>query len=412
MTQSAQKTTGASGGLLSGVRVLCFEHMLQGPLASLLLRGMGADVIKIEPLTGSVERNLTGRGQWIEGKSVLDLVVNRGKRSLAINLKHEKARDILDRLFATADILTHNFRPGVMERLGLGFEELHERFPRLVYGAASGYGEDGPYVDRPGQDLLVQAMTGMMDLNGRRDDPPTPLGSTMIDVHSGTLLALSVCAGLLKREHTGEGTKVGVDLLASGLHLQFEPFHYALNSDEALERPRTGLADPYHHAPYGVYPATDGHVAISTNNMGALVESLSSVEPLHVPLDMRSPETFAMRDEIYRKIAAVTVKRSVSELMSLFREKGVWAEPVRVAGKQIAENEQIVWRGLVEETEGTARVWALRIPVELFENGQARYSPTPQIGQDNANILAEIGYSRDEIIQFAEAGVIGATSEE
>jgi crotonobetainyl-CoA:carnitine CoA-transferase CaiB-like acyl-CoA transferase len=409
MNQTKQQKT---DGLLSGVRVLCFEHMLQGPLASLLLRGMGADVIKIEPLTGSVERNLTGRGQWIEGRSVLDLVVNRGKRSLAINLKHESAREILNRLLATADILTHNFRPGVMERLGLGYEELHERFPRLVYGAASGYGEGGPYVDRPGQDLLVQAMTGMMDLNGRRDDPPTPLGSTMIDVHSGTLLALSVCAGLLKRERTGEGTKVGVDLLASGLHLQFEPFHYALNSDQPMERPRTGLADPYHHAPYGVYPATDGHVAISTNDMSALVDSLSSVGTIDVPLDMRSPETFAARDEIYPKIAAVTGKRSVAELMTLFREKKVWAEPVRAAGKEIADNEQVAWRGLVEEIGGEAKVRSLRIPVETFETGPAAYSPTPRIGQDSDDILMELGFSKGEITQFTEAGVIGAASEE
>lgn len=386
--------------------------MLQGPLASLLLRGLGAEVIRVEPFGGSVERTLSGRGQWVNGRSVLDLVVNRGKRSIALDLKHPRAREIVDPLLESTDVVIHNFRPGAMERLGLGFTDVHEQFPHIVYGGASGYGEDGPYRDRPGQDLLVQALTGMMGINGRHDDPPVPLGSTMVDVHSGTLLALAVCAALERRRETGAGTKVEVDLLAAAIHLQFEPVHYALNSDEPLTRSHQGLADPYHHAPYGVYPTANDYLAISTNDMQALVNCLTQVKAIDISIDTMSPRTFAARDEIYLEIAAVTRLRPSDEWMAIFRPAGVWAEPVCPPGTAVRDDPQVQHRGLIETIGGQAPVQALRIPVETAAAPPASYGPSPRIGGDSRDILGELGFTADEIKSLVEAHVVGVHAQE
>lgn len=395
----------APAGPLAGTRVLAFEHMLQGPLASLLLSELGAEVIKIEPLDGSVERKLTGRGQWINGRTVLDLVVNRGKRSLSINLKDPRARDVIDRLLAKSDILIHNFRPGVMERLGFGYEELSQRFPQLIYGAASGYGEDGPYRERPGQDLLIQALTGMMYLNGRRDDPPTAFGSTVVDVHSGTLLALGVCAALANQRITGKGTKIAVDLMAAALHLQFEPANYALNADGPMERGEGNLADPYHHAPYGVYATTDGHLAISTNDMGKLVECLAVEERIDVPLDMVSAETFAQRNVTRQKIANVMSRRSSEDWLSIFRPAGVWAELVRPAGAAFRDDPQVRHRGMVMTVPGSSPVDTLRIPIGLESQKTLRDAPWP--GENSLEMLAELGFSAAEIESLAADRIVG-----
>jgi crotonobetainyl-CoA:carnitine CoA-transferase CaiB-like acyl-CoA transferase len=397
--------------LLSGIRVVCFEHMLQGPLASLMLCSLGADVIKVEPLTGSLERRWTGRGQWKGGRSVLDLIVNRGKQSLALDLKHPRARDVLDRLLQSSDAVTHNYRPGVMERLGLGFDDLSRRFPQLVYGAASGYGEGGPYNDLPGQDLLVQAMTGMMYLNGRESDPPIPLGSTMIDVHSGTLLALAIVSGLVHRQKSGRGTKVGVDLLASAIHLMFEPAQYVLNSDEPLVRGERGLADPYHHAPYGVYPTADGHIAISSSDMAKLTECLGSPEEVDLPLDVSSKETFAQRNTIYATIAAVTERRSTAYWLSLFKPAGIWAEEVR-RPERLRDDDEVKHRGLVETVPGAAPVDVFRVPVQVSGKSPSNVQPAPPIGGNSRQILACLGYSVTEIAELISQGVVGAPDHE
>jgi len=394
-------------GPLAGVRVLAFEHMLQGPLASLLLSELGADVIKIEPLGGSIERGLTGRGQWINGRSVLDLTVNRGKRSLAIDLKNARAKEIVHSLVGTSDILIHNFRPGVMERLGFGYEELAEKFPHIIYGAASGYGEEGPYVTRPGQDLLIQAMSGFMYLQGRRKDPPVPLGSALIDVHSGTLLALGCLAALLNQRATSKGRKIGVDLLASAFHLQFEPCAYSLNGDRPLERGEANLADTYHHAPYGVYETRDGYLAISTNDMGKLVDCLAVEEHIDVPLDMASAGTFAQREDIRRKIADVLVRRSSQDWMERFLPAGVWAEPVMPAGEALKTNPQVTHRGLITDIGGQSPLKALDIPIAFDRKRELSALPdAPWPGENVTEILAELGIAETEIDRLRSEGVI------
>lgn len=404
---SREANTASKAGPLAGVRAICFEHMLQGPLGSLLLSELGADVIKIEPLDGSVERKLTGRGQWINGRSVLDLTVNRGKRSLSINLKDPRAKEIIDKLLAKTDILTHNFRPGVMERLGFGYEELAAKFPHLIYGAASGYGEDGPYRQRPGQDLLIQALSGVMYLQGKRADPPVPLGCALVDVHSGTLLALAVCAALVQQRATGKGQKVAVDLLASAFHLQFEPSAYSLNSDEPLVRGEGNLADPYHHPPYGVYQTTDGHLAISTNDMGKLVECLAAVERIDVPLEMAAVESFRVRDDTRLKLANVIAKRSSGWWMAIFEPAGVWAEPVRSAGT-FRDDPQVVHRGLVTTVPGPSPVDVLRIPIALEQGGSAEAAQdAPFPGENSSEILADLGFSANEIKTLTADAVVG-----
>src|SRR4051812_41254666 len=197
---------------LDGVRVLDFTQMMMGPWATQFLGDLGADVIKVErPGTGEWERGLRAMGKLLGGDSPFFLAMNRNKKSLTLNLKDPRAQDAVKRLAATPDLLVENFRPGVMDRLGLGYEALREINPSIVYVTGSGFGPDGPYVDRPGQDLLIQSMSGLAAYGGRRDDPPTPAGSSIVDASTAPVVAFSPVGGVCHPGRAGGGPAGGPD---------------------------------------------------------------------------------------------------------------------------------------------------------------------------------------------------------
>ena len=203
---------------LEGIRVLDFTQMMMGPWATQFLADMGAEVIKVErPGAGEWERGLRAAGRLLGGQSPFFLAMNRNKKSLTLNLKDARARDIVLKLAATCDLVTENFRPGVLDRLGLGYDDLRQVNPSIVYVSGSGFGSDGPYAGRPGQDLLIQAMSGLAAYGGRRDDPPTPCGSSVVDASTALLLAYSAMVALFHRERTGEPSVVDSSLLAQAM---------------------------------------------------------------------------------------------------------------------------------------------------------------------------------------------------
>src|SRR5215470_19072122 len=207
--------------VLSGVRVLSFTQFLLGPSSVQFLADLGADVIKIEPPGGALwERHWSGCNVFLNGVSAFFLLAHRNQRSLTVDLKHPEGLAIARRLVEGADVLVQNFRPGVMERLGLGWEAARALNPRLVYVSASGYGESSPYRDRPGQDLLLQALSGLASISGRAGQPPTPVGTAVVDQHGATLLAMGVLAALLERARTGQGVHVEVSMLRAASDLQ------------------------------------------------------------------------------------------------------------------------------------------------------------------------------------------------
>jgi crotonobetainyl-CoA:carnitine CoA-transferase CaiB-like acyl-CoA transferase len=206
-------TDGAARGSLAGVRVLDFTQYMQGPWATQLLGDMGADVVKVEPPGGDWERKYTFDDVWPGGESALFLAMNRNKRSIVVNLKAEGGRDLALRLVRDADVVVENSRPGVMDRLGVGYRDVRAINPRVVYASATGYGPDGPYATRPGQDLLVQSLSGLVSITGRRDGVPVPSGTAIADEHGARALALGIMFALFHRERTGEGQRVEINLL-------------------------------------------------------------------------------------------------------------------------------------------------------------------------------------------------------
>jgi crotonobetainyl-CoA:carnitine CoA-transferase CaiB-like acyl-CoA transferase len=206
--------------VLSGVRVLSFTQFLLGPSGVQFLADLGADVVKIEPPGGRLwERNWSGSNLFLNGVSAFFLLAHRNQRSLTLDLKKPEALEVARRLVERADVLVQNFRPGVMERLGLGSEQARAWNPRLVYVSASGYGGQSPYRDRPGQDLLMQAVSGLASISGRAGQPPTAVGTAVIDQHGAALLAMGVLAALLERARTGQGLDVDVSMVRAALDL-------------------------------------------------------------------------------------------------------------------------------------------------------------------------------------------------
>ena len=241
-------------GALTGVKVLSFAQLAQGPAAVQLMADLGADVVKVErPKVGAWERNWAGSNAFVNGESLFFLGFNRNQRSLTADLKDPRGKEIIRRLIVDTDVVFENFRPGVMERLGLGYDDLSAINPHLVYCSSTGFGSEGPYRDVAGQDLVLQAESGLASITGRRQDPPTPTGAPIVDIHAAALLAFGVMAARWARERTGVGQRVESSLLEAALHLQMEPLVDFINGGWLRERTEAGIASTLHGAPYGIY---------------------------------------------------------------------------------------------------------------------------------------------------------------
>src|SRR6266545_6930676 len=262
--------------LLSGIRVVSFNHFLLGPMGIQALGDLGADVIAVENSDGAWQRHWSGGDIWHDGQSMLHLCANRNKRSVAIDLKSAKGRELALRLVDTADVVAENFRPGVMEKLGLGYETLRARKPSLIYASASGYGPDGPYTQRPGQDLLAQALFGVMAITGQQASGPRPVGVSAVDHHGAALFAMGILAALVRRERTGKGCRVDASLMQAALDLQAESLVAWLNAANppASVNARQHIAGWYYPAPYGVYATRNGYIAVSLCPLQKLAQAI------------------------------------------------------------------------------------------------------------------------------------------
>ncbi|WP_305968981.1 MULTISPECIES: CaiB/BaiF CoA transferase family protein [unclassified Mameliella] len=257
---------------LSGLTVIDFSQFLAGPYASLRLLDMGARVIKVEnPDGGDLCRRHYVSDTRIKGASTLFHAINRGKESIALDLKAPQGLDAARRLIAQADIVIQNFRPGVIQRLGLAYEDLRPLKPDLIYGSISGYGESGAWSCEPGQDLLAQARSGLMWLSGNADDGPVPVGLPIADISAGACLAQGLLAALFHHARTGKGTHVRTSLLEALMDMQFEFLSTWLSNGEAPPARRSeGSAHGYLGAPYGVYACATGHLALAMTPLDRL----------------------------------------------------------------------------------------------------------------------------------------------
>lgn len=375
---------------LEGLLVLDLSQFLSGPSAALRLGDLGARVIKVErPSDGDICRTLYLTDTDLGGDSTLFNAINRNKESLALDLKNPEDLAILKRLVAAADVLIQNFRPGVIERLGLGFDQLQIINPRLIYAGISGYGETCDWAALPGQDLLAQAVSGVTWLNGSAGDGPVPLGLSVADMLAGHVLTEGILAALVRRSITGTGALVQTSLLEALIDLQFELLTTHLNDGHrAPSRAEYRSANAYLAAPYGIYPTRDGYLALAMMPLTQLAETL----PLPELRAYDGQDAFKQRDAIKRLIAATLAQQSTEHWLARLRPCDVWCAEVldwprllQTQAFRALDMLQIARRG-----DGTA-VHTTRSPVRI--DGRRAVTPraAPRVGEHNAAILAEFG---------------------
>lgn len=379
--------------MLEGIRVLSFTHFLQGPSATQMLADLGAEVIKIEPPQGAFERSWSGPDAYLDGTSVFFLLGNRNVRSIRADLKDPAWGEAIRRLVTTADVLIESFRPGAMARLGLGWEEVHALNPRLVYCSLSGYGADGPYRDRPGQDVLLQSLSGLAAASGTGAQPPTPTGASIVDQHGATLGAVGILAALHGRARTGKGTLVESNLLGAALDLQIEPFSYHLNGFGA-RRSSAGVSSGFYKAPYGVFETADRYVTLSLNalaKLDALFDDSWFTE-------VGEANSYDRRDEVNERVAEHLRQRPLAEWETRFVEHGVWFAPVQDYA-EVEHDPQVQHNKAIIEFEHpqAGRVRTLGHPITYDGVRPGVRTVPPGLGDHTRDVLEEIGLDAQSV---------------
>lgn len=391
-------------GILDGYRVLDCSIAMAGPFAAQRLGDLGADVVKVEPVTGEWQRHVAAGGAQGNRINVSFLSLNRNKRSLAVDLKNDAGRAIIHRLVREADVFIQNYRPGVAARLGVDYETLSELNPRLIYISMSGYGEDGPHAQRPGQDLLLQAMSGAMLSSGRKGEAPLAAGQYLVDAITAYTAFEGALAALLHRERTGEGQKVEVNMLDAITTIQMQE----LSVFTVGNKPQTRSDEPHAHvyirSPYGTFATADGYLAMAMPDLDVLSRVLD--EPRLAGLDPESAG-WEQRDLLYRLVREALPTRNTADWMTAFEAAGIWAAPV-YGYADLVDDPQIAHNGTMVEydhpTEG--RVKTPGFPIRFQRTPGQVTRGAPLTGQHSAEVLAEAGYSNDDIARLEAAGAV------
>ncbi len=378
------------GGALGHLRVLDFTALVQGPLATQILGDLGADVLKFERLEGEWSRHWgIGNGRT-HGELDSFLAFNRNKRSVAVDLKDQATRDRILDLSEQADVVVENFRPGVMDRLGLGYDDFAARNAAIVYACSSGWGQTGPYSKRPGQDMLAQAASGIHFHQGTRDLPPTPIGIGVADLFTGLHLVVAILAAVSHRQATGVGQRVEVDLFSCVTALQQQELTYFLSHGSIPERPARNLGAVFVTAPFGTYATADGHLVIAMTPCPLLADAID------LPAIAQYDTNEAMlehRERIYDLIAARLATDTTAHWMELLLARDVWSAPVQdydtlVQDPQLQHNELLwdvpVGDGSVETTPVFRTVGS---PIRLSKTPTRVRRGVPRLGEHTADVM-------------------------
>ena len=382
---------------LAGLKVIDFSQLLQGPYATQMLGDLGADVIKIERYgSGDIYRGMTFFNKWIaEDESPCFMAWNRNKRSIAIDMKKEEGKKIILQLIEQADIVVEKFRPGVMERLGYGYAALKKINPKIIYCSASGWGSDGPYLKRPGQDLLVQSVSGAIMTSGKKSDGPVALGTALCDQVNAFNCVYAILAALYFREKTGIGQEIQTNLLSSAIAFQMQDYFTIQNLGVQFERPESGIGHPGNPAPFGTYKTKDGYLAIAMNPFDTLVEALGDPSLL---VYNDTQVLFDKRDEIYYRIQAVTITKTTEEWLTIMLGYDLWVAQVNNQSA-VANDPQVIHNNTFVNIQhpkaGNLKV--TNIPFTMSETPGAITRPSPMIGEHGPEILKELGYDEAAI---------------
>ena len=396
--------------ILEGYRVLDCSIAMAGPFAAQRLGDLGADVVKVEPVTGEWQRHAAAGGAQGNQINVSFLSLNRNKRSLAVDLKADAGKQVLLRMVETADVFLQNYRPGVAERLGVDYATLSAINPRLVYVSMSGYGEDGPDVDQPGQDLLLQARSGAMLSTGRHGEPPQPAGQYLVDAVTASTAFEAVLAALLHRERTGEGQLVKVNMLDAITTLQMQELSVFVAGKVPQQRSAEPHAHVYIRAPYGTFKTADGFLALAMPDLPTLGKVID--EPTFAEMSSEV-HGWTHRDEVHRRTADRLVLRTTAEWLDALGAAGIWCGPVQDYAA-LVEDPQIKHNGTFVEydhpTEG--RVTTPGFPYVFSRTPAAIERGAPLVGEHTGELLAEAGFSGEEIAALTADGVVAETRPE
>jgi crotonobetainyl-CoA:carnitine CoA-transferase CaiB-like acyl-CoA transferase len=404
----------ALGGPLAGMKVIDLTHVMAGPTCTMMLADLGAQVIKVEktPAGDDTRHTIPPR---VGKESAAFLMMNRNKRGIALDLKTSGGKQVLRRLMAAADVLVENFGPGVMERLGFGYEEVHKQHPALIYCSLSGFGRTGPYRHRRGFDLVAQAMSGIMSFTGERaDGPPVKCGAPLSDITAGILAAMGILAAYAHRLKTGQGQCVETSLFEAALVQTYWQSAIALATGIA---PRAmGSAHPL-NAPYQAFEASDGWIVVGGANQTNWLRLLDALQAPELAQDARfatNADRMAHLDELSEELSRRFRTRATAYWLEKLEQAGLPCGPVYDMLQALADPQTLA-RQMVVEVEHAAegRVKALGLPVKFSNTPGKVRTGAPLYGQHTREVLREHGFTDDEISALqSEGAVIAAEARE
>jgi CoA:oxalate CoA-transferase len=369
---------------LKGLVVLEFSQYLSGPSAGLRLADLGARVIKIErPDGGDAGRKLAIKNLWVDDSSLLFHTINRNKESFTANLKDIDDLEIVKKLIRKADVLIHNFRPGVMQKRGLDYATVQQINPRIIYGEISGYGKEGPWKNKPGQDLLLQAITGLTYTTGNGSNDPVPFGIAVTDILCGAQLVQGILAALIRRQKKGVGALIEISLMESLLDFQFELLTTYYTNRQQPQRSNVQNGHPLLSAPYGIYHTADGYIALAMMDIHILAEAIDC----KLLVSFTKEESFGSRDEIKKILEEHMITKPTKYWLETLHHHGLWAMEVldweKMMHHEAYKSLQMEQTIPIKETE----IVTTRCPIRI--NGQKIFShkAAPGLGEHNKKVF-------------------------
>lgn len=390
---------------LTGLRVLDFSRAFSGPLCTMLLGELGADVVKVEHPQGGDETRT-----WpplLNGVSGYFAALNRSKRSLTLDLKQEEAPEIIARLANWADVVVENFRPGVADRVGIGYEQLSAINPRLVYCSISGFGQTGPYRERPGYDPILQAMGGIMGVTGEKDGPPLKSMIPMADITAGLFASIAVLTGVVHVRNTGRGQHVDLSMLDAMASITSTVGSFYLNTGIVPER--SGRDNPM-RVPSSAFECADGVYLQVVPNQRQWETFCRTIGAHALGSDerFRSNQTrIEHQEELYARLRQVFASRDAAEWYDLLVGAGIPAGPIHNLDSLFADP-QVVAREMVETVQmpDGFGLQAIRLPLNLSETPSRIRSAPPELGQHTREVMVGLGYAEEVIDHLSDAGTI------
>lgn len=392
---------------LSGIRVLAFTHYAAGPIAAQYLGSLGAEVIKIEAPAGDYQRSgIKEPTAAPDAPSPYFLGMNRNQRSLSIDLKSPETKAVIREMISQADVLLENFRPGVLERMGLGSRTLIDEHPSLIYCSIAAYDPAGPSRHKPGQDLIIQALSGIASLGGAADGPPVPAGAYIVDTYTASQAVIGIQAALRQREQTGRGQWVRVDMISCALHLLASESSYALNAREQPRRGRNGISHSHQPAPYGIYSTSDGAIAVVAHpaSLPDIAAALGLSDRI-IPL-LERKGAWTNRDQIAGILSDRLCQLNSDDALARLAPTGILLAPVRSIDEALADSDVASY--LVREVEHSygGRYRVTLEPLKLSGSPLVFDRPAPDLGEHSVEVLRETGIDQHRIDALIASGAI------